>query len=164
MTISHQERLDNQEWYAKDSIVNMSSAIMKDFGPKEVNLVNIIKSTFRDDKLTLHGIKEERMNAKKVFDLTRLFDLGLLGIFINEHGKDLGRLRRSKQRFPSVFEGAVVNTFREASCLPENANEHCKVRLAAIADAVRLFAKSDIQFVNDYDEKDLRFRWQGGWI
>lgn len=149
-------------WFRKDSILDVSLAIRNNFHRKEVNLINTIKSCLRDDELTLQGIKEERNKAKIVFDVTKLFDLGLLHIFILQHGIELARLQRSKLFNSTVFEGVVVNTIREVNGLSVNAQDN--VRQAAIADAVRLFAKSNIQFVKDYDPEDLRFNWQAGWI
>lgn len=149
----------SREWATRDSIHDMTNAILKNFPRKEVNLVNIIKSCLRNDKLTLQGIEEERNKAG--MDITKKFDLGLLHIFIHQHGIELARLKRSKHWDPNLFEDVVVTT-RKANCLPINGQS--KATQAAVADAVRLFAKSDIQFIKDYHPDDLRFNWQAGQI
>jgi hypothetical protein len=139
----------------------MRDAILKDFPGKEENLVNTIKSCFRDDKLTLQGILEERNRAGMALDITKKVNLGLLCIFIHEHGIEMARLQRSKQWNVNVFEDAVVIVMRDA-CQPVNALG--KSRQTAVADAIRLLANSDIQFLKDYDDEDLRFKWQAGQI
>lgn len=143
-----------------DSIFNMGENIFRNYCGKEVNLVNTIKSCLRDDKLTLQGIEEERNKARKVLDITKTCDLGLLHIFIHKYGKELARLQRLKQLLPNAFEDVVMNFSRSIDAV--NAKDKAKLktekvaaRVIAVADTLRLFAESDIQFVKDDDFEDV---------
>jgi hypothetical protein len=131
--------------------------IFKDYCEKEVDLANTIKSCLRDDKLTLQGIEEERDKARKVLDITKLCNLGLLSIFINENGKELARLQLFKQLHPNAFENEVV---KEPKDKTKWKTERVAARITAVADTLRLFAESDIQFVKD----DYFERFTSDWI
>jgi hypothetical protein len=135
----------------EDSVSDVGDAIFKDWHGKEDNLFNTIKSCLRDDKLTLQGIEEERNRAGKALDIIKKVNLGLLYIFIFEHRLGLASLQRSKQWNPNAFEDEVEIFIRGIEAA--NPQDRVKLktarsqaRIAAAADALRLFAESGIQF------------------
>lgn len=141
--------------YVSASIFDMGDIIAKDYRGKEVILVNTLKSCLRDDKLTLQGIEEERNKTGVMLDITKRLNLGLIYIFIDQHGIEMDRLQWSKRKDPNVFEDILVIYRRNVTA---NANDSMIVatRIAAIVEAIRLFAESDIQFriIEDSVEKN----------